>query len=77
MEWRVTIELSGAEGTKQIHEVGLGEGSDPLSILDPLGLTRNDSKILLGNLQRHRFSPGSPSTARCAAAARTAGASAC
>jgi len=38
MEWRVTIELSGADGTKQTHEVARGGGADPHSTLDPLGL---------------------------------------
>ena len=42
MEWRVTIELSGADGTKQTHEVARGGGADPLSTLDPLGLTLDD-----------------------------------
>ena len=44
MDWRVTIELSGADGTKQTHEVARGGGSDPDSSLDPLGLTLDDSK---------------------------------
>ena len=38
MEWRVTIEPSGADGTKQTHEVARGGGADPHSTLDPLGL---------------------------------------
>ncbi|MBS0161028.1 MAG: ISKra4 family transposase [Nitrospira sp.] len=48
MEWRVTIELSCADGTKQTHGV-----ADPHSTLDPLGLTLDDGKALLAGVQRH------------------------
>jgi hypothetical protein len=41
MEWRVTIELSGADGTMQTREVARGGYTDPHSTLDPLGLTLN------------------------------------
>jgi hypothetical protein len=53
MEWRVTIELNGADGTKQTHEVARGGGTDPHSPLDPLGLTLDDGKTLLAGVQRH------------------------
>ena len=53
MEWRVTIELNGADGTKQTHEVARGGGIDSHSTLDPLGLTLDDGKILLAGVQRH------------------------
>jgi len=53
MEWRVTIELSGADGTKQTHEVARVGGSDPHSLLDPLGLTLDDGETLLASVQRH------------------------
>jgi hypothetical protein len=53
MEWRVTIELSGADGTKQTHEVARGGGADPHSTFDPLGLTLDDGKALLASVQRH------------------------
>jgi hypothetical protein len=53
MEWRVTIELNGADGTKQTHDVARGGGTDPHSPLDPLGLTLDDGKILLAGVQRH------------------------
>ena len=52
MEWRVTIELSGADGTKQTHEVARGGGADPHSTFDPLGLTLDDGKALLAGVQR-------------------------
>jgi hypothetical protein len=53
MEWRVTIELSGADGTRQTHEVACGGGTDPHSTFDPLGLTLDDGKALLAGVQRH------------------------
>ena len=53
MEWRVTIELNGADGTKQTHEVARGGGTDPHSPLDPLGLTLDDGKTLLAGVQRY------------------------
>ncbi len=53
MEWRVTIELSGADGTKQTHEVARGGGVDPHSTFDPLGLMLDDDKALLAGVQRH------------------------
>ena len=53
MEWRVTIELSGADGTKQTHEVARGGCTDPHSTLDPLGLTLDDGRTLLAGVQRH------------------------
>jgi hypothetical protein len=53
MEWRVMIELSGADGTRQIHEVARGGGTDPHSPLDLLGLTLDDGKALLAGVQRH------------------------
>ena len=53
MEWRVTIELRGADGTQQTHEVARGGGTDPHSTLDPLGLALDDGKTLLAGVQRH------------------------
>ena len=76
MEWRVTLELSDVGGTKQTYEVARGCRTDPHSNLDPLGLTQDDGKTLLAGVQRYLVQPGSRSIARCAAAARTAGASA-
>ena len=68
MEWRVTIELGGADGTKQTHEITRGGGGDPHSTLDPLGLTPDDEQ----GASRERSAapgsgPGSQSTAHCAA----------
>ena len=53
MEWRVTIELRGANGTQQTHEVARGGGTDPHSTLDPLGLALDDGKTLRAGVQRH------------------------
>jgi hypothetical protein len=53
MEWRVTIELSSADGTKQTYEVARGGCTDPYSTLDPLGLTLDDGKTLLAGVQRY------------------------
>ena len=53
MEWRVTIELSCADGTKQIHDVARGGCADPHSTFDPLGLTLDDGKALMAGVQRH------------------------
>lgn len=53
MEWRVTIELSRADGTKQIHDVARGGCTDPHSTYDPLGLTLDEGKALLAGVQRH------------------------
>ena len=53
MEWRVTIELKGADGKRQIHEVARGGGTDPHSPVDPLGLTLDDGKALLAGVQLH------------------------
>jgi hypothetical protein len=53
MEWRVTIELGGVNGTRQTHEVAHGGGADPHSMSDPLGLTLDDGKALLAGVQRH------------------------
>ncbi len=53
MKWRVTIELSEVDGTKQTHEVAQGGCADPHSTLDTLGLTLDDGKALLAGVQRH------------------------
>jgi hypothetical protein len=50
MEWRVTIELSGADGTRQTHEVARSRGTDPRSTRDPVGLTLDDGKAPLAGV---------------------------
>ena len=49
----MTVELSGADGTRQTHEVACGGGTDPHSTFDPLGLTLDDGKALLAGVQRY------------------------
>jgi hypothetical protein len=76
MAWRVTIELSAADGTKQAHEVARGGGADSHSPLDSLAwrwTTARPCRLACSGIW---FRPGSPSTARCGAAARVAEASA-
>ena len=55
----MTIELRGAEGTKQIHEVARGGDNDPHSTFDPVGLTLDDGKALLAyistEIEGHRM----------------------
>jgi hypothetical protein len=51
MEWQVTIELSGADGMRQTHDVARGGSTDPHSTRDPLGLTLDDGKALLASVQ--------------------------
>ena len=53
MDWRVTIELSGADGTTETREVARGGGTDPYRLLEPLGLTLGDGKSLLASVQWH------------------------
>lgn len=53
MELRVMIELSCADGTKQIHDVARGGGADRPSIFDPLGLTLNSGRARLASVERH------------------------
>jgi hypothetical protein len=53
MEWRVTIELIGADGTTRTHGIVRGGSADPRSTFDPLGLTLDDGKALLAGVQRH------------------------
>ena len=50
---RVTIELNGADGTRQIHEVARGGGTDPHSPIDPVRLAPDDGKTLLAGVQLH------------------------
>ncbi len=45
LEWRVTIELSGADGTEQTHEVARGSGADLHPAFDPLDLTLDGSDV--------------------------------
>src|ERR1700722_2490381 len=53
MKWRVMIELAGAEGTVQLHEVSAGGSTAAECSAETLGLTVADGKKTLAGLQRH------------------------
>jgi hypothetical protein len=53
MKWRVVVELSGAAGAVQVHEVHAGGGTMPGCSAATLGLTLADAKAVLSGLQRH------------------------
>src|ERR1700730_2725508 len=52
MNWRVMIELVGAEGTVQLHEVSAGGSTTAECSAETLGLTLAEGKITLARLQR-------------------------
>jgi hypothetical protein len=53
MKWRVMVELGGAEGTVQMHEVSAGGSTTADYSAETLGLTVAEGKITLAGLQRH------------------------
>ena len=54
MPWRVVVELSGAVGVIQVHEVHSGSnGASPGISAQTLGLTLTEAKVVLARLQRH------------------------
>ena len=53
MKWRVMIELAGAEGTVQLHEVSIGGSTTAECSAETLGLTVAEGKMTLAGLQRH------------------------
>ena len=53
MKWWVMIELAGAEGTVQVHEVSAGGSSAAECSAETLGLTVAEGKMTLAGLQRH------------------------
>ena len=53
MKWRVMIELAGAEGTVQLHEVSAGGSAAAECSAETLGLTVAEGKMTLAGLQRH------------------------
>ena len=53
MKWRVMIELAGAEGTVQMHEVSAGGSPAAECSAETLGLTVAEGKMTLAGLQRH------------------------
>src|SRR3954466_8377044 len=53
MQWRVMVELSGADGSVQTHEVHIGGCLPHACSAVTLGLTQAQAKQLLAELQRH------------------------
>jgi hypothetical protein len=53
MKWRVVVELAGADGTVQSHEIGVGGCGTIDHSADTLGLTLAEGKKTLAGLQRH------------------------
>ena len=53
MRWRVVLELAGADGTRQVHEVGTGERSPSGRAAATPGLGLEEGKAILAAVQRH------------------------
>ncbi|MBV8592327.1 MAG: hypothetical protein JO212_20100 [Acetobacteraceae bacterium] len=53
MQWRVVVELSGAVGVIQAHEVHTGGSTMPGCSASALGLSLVEAKAILAGLQRH------------------------
>jgi hypothetical protein len=53
MKWRVVVELTGMDGTVQLHEVGSGGNAAAVGSVGTLGLTLANAKRTLAGLQRH------------------------
>jgi len=53
MRWRVVLELAGADGTRQVHEVGAGERPPAGHTAATLGLGLEEGKAILAAVQRH------------------------
>ena len=52
MKWRVVVELAGADGAVQSHEISVG-GCGTINSAEKLGLTLAEGKETLAGLQRH------------------------
>src|SRR5271166_1810977 len=53
MKWRVMVELGGAEGTVELHEVSVGGGTTTEYSAETLGLTIAEGNTALAGLQRY------------------------
>src|SRR5208282_4205409 len=53
MKWRILVELAGADGSVQSHEISVGGCGTIDSSAETLGLTLADGKKTLAGLQRH------------------------
>ena len=53
MQWRVIVEVSGAVGAQQVHEVHAGGSATPGCSAATLGLSLAEAKTVLAGPQRH------------------------
>ena len=53
MRWRVVLELAGADGARQVHEIGAGERPPTGHTAATLGLCLEEGKAILAALQHH------------------------
>ena len=53
MKWRVVVELAGADGSVQSHEISVGGAATIDYSAEALGLTLAEGKKTLAGLQRH------------------------
>src|SRR5919206_2221744 len=53
MRWRMLLGVVGADGARQVHEVGAGERSPAGHTAATLGLGLEEGKAILAALQRH------------------------
>ena len=53
MKWRIVVELAGADGAVQFHEISVGGAGTVDHSVEPLGLTLAEGKKTLAGLQRH------------------------
>src|SRR5271157_3688953 len=71
MKWRVMVELGGAEGTVELHEVSVGGGTTTEYSAETLGLTIAEGNTALAGLQRHLVQAQTEEHCRTDAAAST------
>ena len=53
MRWRMVLEVVGADGTRQVHEIGAGERPLTVHTAATLGLGLDEGKAILAAVQRH------------------------
>jgi hypothetical protein len=66
VQWRVMVEVSGALGAKQVHEVHTGCSATPGCSAATLGLSLAEAKAVQAGLQRPLFRRKPRSIARSA-----------
>jgi hypothetical protein len=53
VQWRVMVEVSGAVGAKQVHEMHTRCSATPGCSAATVGLSLAEAKVVLAGLQRH------------------------